>query len=194
MKREDIRQVSVNLRGVNLSGVNLQNATLRDTNLTGAFIAKADLSNADLRGSVFEGSHLIASSLRNANLMHTEFAKARFLQCDLSLAKFVASKLSSAFMWQCHLAGAHLYSADAKDTSIVASMPWEARLYWPQKTGSSALDPETCQIRHTADLLERCRHLRTSHSPTDTLYFRGEPRSSLAIESDIDAGAWSPPG
>ena len=35
-EREDIRQISVNLRGINFAGANLSNSTLRDADLTGA--------------------------------------------------------------------------------------------------------------------------------------------------------------
>ncbi len=182
--REDIRQISVNLRGINLSCTNLRNATLRDTDLSEAFIGQSDLSNADLRGSVFKGSTLFASSLRNAKLTSTTFANARFWLCDLSLAQFVASNLEATQLWGCNLAGTHLYNAVVKDTEIVASKPWEARLYWPPERVDSP-NVSNQPISRISDLLERCRDLRSGHTLGTRLYFRGEPQSGLPLSPTL---------
>ena len=64
--REDIRQISVQLRDVNLSGADLSNSTLRDTDLTGAKFYIANLANAKLTGSDVTGAQLIGGTSRIA--------------------------------------------------------------------------------------------------------------------------------
>lgn len=183
-ERQDIRQISVNLRGVNLIQANLRDATLRDTDLTKAFFAKADLTNADLQGSVFERCRFVGTMFRNANLTHSKLPGARFWHCDLSLAKLVASDLSSAFLYGCILKGAHLYNADVKRTKIVASDPWKARLFWPPENRFYA-EFDNAQVKKTEDLLQWCRSLRMAHGNSDILYFRGETRCEWSLQPSL---------
>ena len=58
-EREDIREISAQLRGINLSKANLRNSTLRDTDLSSSHFFTTDLTGAKLVGSRFDGSMVI---------------------------------------------------------------------------------------------------------------------------------------
>ena len=67
-EREDIRQISAQLKGINLSKANLRDSTLRDTDLRGSHFFTTDLTGAKLIGSQFDGSMFLDSQLPSAHL------------------------------------------------------------------------------------------------------------------------------
>ena len=77
-EREDIRQISVHLRGVDLTGANLSNSTLRDTDLTGSRFYMANLHNAKLIGSDFTDVMFLDGSTRGAQFHSAKFIRTLF--------------------------------------------------------------------------------------------------------------------
>ena len=175
-EREDIRKITVRLKGINLSGANLSDATLRDTDLTGAAFLQADLIRAKLIGSHFTGATFGGGSLRGAKLRAANLADAKFWSVDLTSAQLVGANLKGAQFWQCKLEGAHLYNADLVGADFVESRPWTALLFFPSqdKTTSISFDREI--VNGIDDLLNECRKFREGHGDDIVLYFRGESR------------------
>lgn len=56
-EREDIREISVNLRGVNLSAADLTDATLRDTDLRNSALHQTRMIRTKLMGSDLSGGY-----------------------------------------------------------------------------------------------------------------------------------------
>ena len=175
--REDVRQISVHLRGVNLSGANLSNSTLRDTDLTGATFNMGNLANAKLTGSDFTGAQFVRGTSRCARFHSAKLVKTFFLDHDLTGAQFNGSQLARAKFIQCALKGAHLYSEALTDADFIMSRPWSSLLFWPSASPSpSAQAFDEREISGINDLLDRCREFRETHGEEVVLYFRGENR------------------
>ena len=180
--REDIREISVHLRGVNLSGANLKQAILRDTDLTGAALLGTDLSRARLSGSDLSRATLAGSRLWQTNLRSTKFIDARLLRVELAHAILVGADLTGAQFYECNVNGAHLYSANLTGVDFVRSKPWQARLYPAMRTETGApAEFETPEIVTVADLLSACRSFQTSGHDDVQWYFRGESNSSWPL-------------
>ena len=180
--REDIRQISVHLRGVNLSGANLKQAILRDTDLTGAALLQTDLSRARLIGSDLSRATLVDSKLWQTNLRSTKFIDARLWMVELSHAILVGANLTGAQFYQCNVNGAHLYSANLTGVDFVRSKPWQGRLYLAVTTEFEApAEFETPEIVTVADLLSACRSFQTSGRDDVKWYFRGESNTSWPL-------------
>ena len=176
-EREDIRQISVHLRGVNLSGANLSNSTLRDTDLTGSRFYMANLHNAKLMGSDFTDVVFLDGSARGAQFHSAKFVRTLFFGLDLTAAQFNGAKLQETRFIACTVRGAHLYNEDLTGTDFILSRPWTALLYWPStndKVGSQTFNEE--EVGGINDLLDRCREFRETHGEDVVLYFRGESR------------------
>jgi hypothetical protein len=84
-EREDIRQISVDLKGINLSGANLSDATLWDTDLTDATFLESKLIRAKLIGSNFTGATFVGGSIRGAQLRSSKLTGGKFFCLDLRL-------------------------------------------------------------------------------------------------------------
>ena len=156
--REDVRQISVHLRGVNLSGANLSNSTLRDTDLTGANFNMANMANAKLTGSDFTGAQFVGGTSKGARFHSAQLVKTFFLDHDLTGAQFNGSQLARAKFIQCTLKGAHLYSEALTDVDFIMSRPWSSLLFSPSVSpspSSQAFDERG--ISGINDLLDRCR-------------------------------------
>ena len=138
-EREDMRQISVDLKDINLSGANLSDATLRDTDLTGAAFYDSSLIRATLIGSHFTGATFVGGSLRGANLQSAQLPDAKFYRVDLTSARLVGANLKGAQFWQCNLQGAHLYNADLVGADLVESRPWTARLFFPSQDNTASV-------------------------------------------------------
>ena len=82
-EREDIRQISVDLKGINLSGANLSDATLWDTDLTDATFLESKLIRAKLIGSNFTGATFVGGSIRGAQLRSSKLTGGKFFCLDL---------------------------------------------------------------------------------------------------------------
>ena len=175
--REDIRQISVHLRGVNLSGADLSNSILRDTDLTTASLSMANLTNANLVGSDFTEAQFIGGTSRGARFHSAKFVRTLFLQHDLTGVQFNGAQLGTTKFVQCILNGAHFYNESLTDVDFILSRPWSSFLFWPS-SGTSAVaqtfDEE--EIGGINDLLDRCREFRDVHGEEVVLYFRGESR------------------
>ena len=175
--REDIREISVQLRNVNLSGADLSNSTLRDTDLTGAKFYSSNLTNAKLMGSHFTGTQFIGGTSRGAHFHLAKFFKTLFLQHNLTAAQFNGAELRETKFLQCTLDQAHLYNEALAGADFILSRPWTALLYRPDantNVGSETFDQE--EISAINDLLDRCREFRKVHGDEVVLYFRGESR------------------
>ena len=175
--REDVRQISVHLRGVNLSGANLSNSTLRDTDLTGANFNMANMANAKLTGSDFTGAQFVGGTSKGARFHSAQLVKTFFLDHDLTGAQFNGSQLARAKFIQCTLKGAHLYSEALTDVDFIMSRPWSSLLFSPSVSpspSSQAFDERG--ISGINDLLDRCREFWETHGEEVVLYFRGESR------------------
>jgi len=176
-EREDIRQISVRLRGVNLSGANLSNSTLRDTDLTAAKFYMTNLNNAKLKGSDFTGAQFVGGSSRGADFLSAKFVKTLFFQHDLTAALLIGAELNETRFLGCTMERAHLYDESLTGADFTLSQPWTALLYRPtpnDNIGSQTFDEE--EIGSINDLLDRCREFRETHGDEAILYFRGESR------------------
>ena len=177
--REDIRQISVQLRNANLSGADLSDSTLRDTDLSGAKFYQAKLTRANLTGSDFTEVRFIGGTSRGAHFHSGKFFKTLFLQHDLTAAQFNGAELRETRFLQCTLDQAHLYSEALDSESLagadfILSRPWSALLYWPStdaNVGSETFDHK--EIGSINDLLDRCREFRQAHGDEVVLYFSG---------------------
>ena len=184
--REDIRQISVNLRGVNFSGANLSDSTLRDTDLSGAALHETVLVRANLVGSDFSGSIGAATKLRGAKLRSAKLSNAQFFCADFSGAQLVGADLKKARFFKCNFDKAHLYNADIIGADFIHCRPWEALLFFP--ADQKEIIPLPCHtggIRKINDLLEACRELKSGYGNDATLYFRGEGRSSWVLSPSV---------
>ena len=187
--REDIRQISVSLRGINFSGADLSNSTLRDTDLTGARIYGANLRNAKLVGSDFTGAWICDCTLSGAQLRRTKLVKTTFLAIDLTEAQFNGAELGETKFLQCTLDQAHLYSETLAGADFIMSRRWTALLYRPsasRNVGSERFDQN--DIGSINDLLDRCREFRNAHGDEVVLYFRGESRCFPELRSSVMRG------
>ena len=173
-EREDVRQLSVDLKGINLSGTNLSNAILRDADLSGAVFLQSDLTGAQLMGSDLTAATFVGGSMRRATLRRSKLTDAKFWQVDLSSAIPVSAELKRAQFWKCKLDGVHLYSADLLGTNFVESRPWKARLYLPSPDAVPSVSTNKDSIECIDDLVNECRMLREAHTNDTVLYFRGE--------------------
>ena len=175
--REDIREMSVQLRNVNLSGADLSNSSLRDTDLTGAKFYMANLTNANLMGSDFTGAQFVGGTSHGARFHSAKFSKTLFLEHNLTAAQFNGAELQETRFLQCTLNQAHLYNETLAGADFILSRPWSALLYWPSakaNVGSETFENE--EIGSINDLLDRCREFRQAHGDEVVLYFRGESR------------------
>ena len=185
-EREDIRQISVNLRGVNLSGANLDDATLRDTDLRGAALLGTRMNRANLVGSDLSGSMGADSRLRGAKLRSAKLPETQFFGSDFSAAQLVAADLKGAMFFKCNFKQTHLYSADIIGTAFIHSRPWEALLYFsPDQKELSPVPFHTEGIQDINDLLDACRALKSGYGEEATLYFRGEGRCSWDLRPSV---------
>ena len=184
--REDVRQITVNLRGINLSGANFQNSTLKDTDLTHARISGANFTNAKLMGSQFSGSLGGETYFTEAKLYSAILAEAQFLHSDFSAAQLVGADLKCTEFWECTLDGAHLYNADITGADFIRSRPWTALLFLPSTEGAiDVASFHTEEVEGINELLDACRELRTLYGDDITLYFRGEGRFSWALRPSV---------
>ena len=175
--REDIQQISVQLRNANLSGADLSDSTLRDTDLTGAKFYQAKLTRANLTGSDFTEVQFIGGTSCGAHFHSAKFFKTLFLQHDLTAAQFNGADLRETRFLQCTLDQAHLYNETLAGADFILSRPWTALLFWPSANahvGSGTFDQEG--IGSINDLLDRSREFRQVHGDEAVLYFRGESR------------------
>ena len=171
-EREDIRQVSAQLRGINLSKANLKNSTLRDTDLSGSTFAIADLAGAKLFGSKFDGSMFIGSQLVGADLKSATLDNSKLLGTNLNAAILAGASAKSAEFWECDLNRTHLYSTDLTGARFIRSRPWRANLFW--SPDQQRLEPATLEteiINGLDDLLSVMRDLRTAYDDDVVLYF-----------------------
>ena len=122
-EREDIRQISVNLREINFTGANLSNSTLRDTDLTGAAFLIANLNNAKLTGSDFTAVRFVGGEARGAQFHSAKFNGTLFLQYDLTAAQFNGAALRETRFLQCTLSNSHFYNEDLTGTEFIRSEP-----------------------------------------------------------------------
>ena len=175
-EREDIRQISVDLKGINLSGANLSDATLRDTDLTGAAFLGSKLIRAKLIGSNFTGATFVGGSIRGAQLTSSKLIDGKFFCLDLTAAVPVGADLKGAQFYRCKLDGMHLYNADLLGTNFVEARPWKARLFFPGQSTPPSVPFDRDSISGIDDLLNGCRELRQAHTNDFVLYFRGESR------------------
>ena len=185
-EREDIRQISVNLKGVNLSGANLDDATLRDTDLRGAALLGTRMIRANLVGSDLSGSMGADTRLRGAKLRSAKLPETQFLGSDFSAAQLVAADLKGAMFFKCNFKQTHLYSADIIGTAFIHSRPWKALLYFsPDQKELSPVPFHTEGIQDINDLLDACRALKSGYGEEATLYFRGEGRCSWDLRPSV---------
>ena len=185
-EREDIRKISVNLKGINLSGADLSNSTLRDTDVTSAHFLGSNLINAKLIGSDLSGSMGVQTQCRNAKLRSAKLTKTQFLYSDFSAAQLVGADLEAAVFFACKFDGAHLYNANITGSDFMLSRPWLARLFFPP--GEDSIVPVPFQregVGGINDLLDGCRELRESYGEDATLYFRGESRCSWELRPSV---------
>ncbi len=174
-EREDIRQITVNLKGINLSGADLSNSTLRDTNVTTAHFLGSNLAGSKLIGTDLSGSIGVGADFRRAVLHSARLVRAQFLDSQFSAAQLVGADLEAAMFFRCTLDGAHLYSAKIVGCDFMLSRPWTARLYFPPVEDSITpvpFPPKT--VERINDLLDACRDLRDAYGEHAILYFRGE--------------------
>ena len=183
--REDIRQITVRLKGINLSGANLSDATLRDTDLTGAAFLGSKLIRATLIGSHFTGARFVGGSLRGAKLLLAQLPDAKFWDVDLTSAQLVGANLKGAQFWRCKLKGAHLYNADLVGADLVESRPWTALLFFPSQDGTTSVSFDTEIVNGIDDLLNGCRELREVLTDDMVLYFRGESRCCWDLRPSV---------
>ena len=184
--REDIREISVNLKGVNLSYGNFCNSTLKDTNLTQAHISGANFTNAKLLGTDFSGSQGAGTKFTDAKLHSAILSRAQFLRSDFSSARLVGADLKGTEFWECVFDGAHLYNADIVGATFMQSRPWTARLFVP--SGEDMIDVASFRkegVGGINDLLDACRELRRHYREDATLYFRGEGRFSWDLRPSV---------
>ena len=172
--REDVRQISVDLKGINLSEANLSDATLRDADLTGAAFLESKLIGAKLMGSDFTGAMFVGGSIRGAQLRSSKLTDAKFWRVDLTSAVPAGADLKGAQFWKCKLEGMHLYNADLLGTNFVESRPWKARLFFPRQDTIPSLPSNRDKINGIDDLVNECRLLTQAHTNDTVLYFRGE--------------------
>ena len=185
-EREDIREISVNLKGVNLSGANLNDSTLRDTDLRGAGLLGTRMIRANLVGSDLSGSLGVDTRLRGAKLSLAKLPETQFFSSDFSAAQLVAADLRGAIFFKCNLDQAHLYSADIIGTAFIQSRPWKALLYFsPDRKELSPVPFHTEGIQDINDLLDACRALKSRYGEDATLYFRGEERCSWELRPSV---------
>lgn len=184
--REDIREISVNLKGVNLSNANLDDATLRDTDLRGSALVRTRMIRANLVGSDLSGSMGVESRLRGAKLRSAKLPESQFFASDFSAAQLVGADLKGAMFFKCNFKQSHLYSADIIGTAFIHSRPWEALLYFsPDRKQLSAVPFHTEGIQDINDLLDACRALKLGYGEEATLYFRGEGRCSWDLRPSV---------
>ena len=185
-EREDIRQISVQLRGINLSGADLRDSTLRDTDLTGAWLLKSKLIGANLTGSDLSGTTGADTKFGNAILRSTKLPESKYFGSDFSGAQLVGADMRAATFFGCNFDGAHLYSADMVGAKFMLSRPWRARLFFPSRPGPIASVPfERNEVEGVRDLLDGCRVLREGYEDDVTLYFRGEGRFSWKLRPSV---------
>ena len=185
-EREDIRQISVSLKGVNLSGANLDDATLRDTDLRGAALLGTRMIRANLVGSDLSGSMGADTRLRGAKLRSAKLPETQFLGSDFSAAQLVAADLKGAMFFKCNFKQTHLYSADIIGTAFIHSRPWKALLHFsPDQKELSPVPFHTEGIQDINDLLDACRALKSGYGEEATLYFRGEGRCSWDLRPSV---------
>ena len=185
-EREDILQISVNLRGVNLSGANLNDSTLRNTDLRGAALHGTSMIRANLTGSDFSGSLVADTRFRGAKLHWAKLPETQFFSTDFSAAQLVAADLKGAMFFKCNFDQAHLYSADIMGTEFVHSRPWKALLYFsPDRKEISPVPFDTEGIQDINGLLDACRALTSGYGEDVTLYFRGEGRCSWELRPSV---------
>ena len=174
-EREDIRQISVNLKGVNLSGADLSNSTLRDTDLTTAHFLGSNLTDTKLIGTHLSGSMGVGANFSRAILNSAKLVRTQFLDSEFSAAQLVGADLEAAMFFRCTLDKAHLYSANIVGCDFMLSRPWTARLYYPP--GEDSITPVRFPregVGRINDLLDACRDLRNAYGKHAVLYFRGE--------------------
>ena len=185
-EREDIRQISVQLRGINLSGADLRNSTLRDTDLTGAALLGSKLSGANLIGSDLSGTTGADTKFGNAILHSTKLPESQYFYADFSGAQLVGADMGAATFFGCNFDGAHLYSADMVGAKFMLSRPWRARLFFPSSDASIATVPfKRNEVGAVTDILDGCRVLSERYGEEVTLYFRGEGRFSWKLRPSV---------
>ncbi len=185
-EREDIRQISVHLRGIKLSGANLTDSTLRDTDLTSSSFLSADLTRAKLWGSNLTDARFVGGTARGAQFRSAKFVRTRFLHHDLTAAQFNGAELRETRFVQCVLDGAHLYNEDLSSADFILSRPWSARLYWPSvATDVAPAYSDKNEMGGISALLEKCRNFTDAHGDEVVLYFRGESRSFRELRPSV---------
>lgn len=185
-EREDIRNISVNLRGVNLAAANLTDSTLRDTDLRGSSLHMTRLIRAKLMGSDFSGSIGVETKLRGAILRLANMSDAQFFCSDFSAAQLVAADLKRAKFFRCKFDKTHLYSADIIGTDFVQCRPWEALLFFsPNPIGIDPVSFHTKGVRDISNLLNACEELKSGYGKDTTLYFRGEGKCLWELRPSV---------
>ena len=185
-EREDIRQISAQLRGINLIKANLRNSTLRDTDLSGSQFVTTDLTGAKLVGSRFDGSMFVGSQLIRANLMSASLENTKLWSTNLDSAMLAGTNAKGAEFWECDLNRTHLYSTNLSDARFIRSRPWRANLFW--SPGQQPLEQATLEveiIKGLTDLLAVMRDLQTAYNDEVTLYFRGESREFEDLKPSV---------
>ena len=185
-EREDIREISAQLRGINLSKANLRNSTLRDTDLSSSHFFTTDLTGAKLVGSRFDGSMFVDSQLTRASLMSASLENTKFWCTNLASAILAGTNAKGAEFWECDLNRTHLYSADLNDARLIRSRPWRANLFW--NPDQQPLEPATLEIdtiKGLYDLLTVMRDLQTAYDDEVTLYLRGESREFEDLKPSV---------
>ena len=185
-EREDIREISAQMRGINLSKANLRNSTLRDTDLSGSHFFTTDLTGAKLIGSRFDGSMFFDSQLTRANLSSASLENAKIWLTSLDSAILAGTNTKGAEFWECDLNRTHLYSANLNDAHFIRSRPWRANLFWsPYQQPLQPATLEVDTINGLNDLLAVMRDLQTAYNDEVTLYFRGESREFEELKPSV---------
>ena len=185
-EREDIRQISAELRGITFVKTNLRKSTLRDTDLSGSQLFSTDLTGAKLIGSRFDGSTFFGSQLIRANLRSASLENTKLLLTNLDSAILAGTNAKGAEFWECDLNRTHLYSANLNDARFIRSKPWRANLFW--SPDQQPLQPATLEvdtINGLNDLLAVMRDLQTAYNDEVTLYFRGESREFEELKPSV---------
>jgi uncharacterized protein YjbI with pentapeptide repeats len=108
--------------GVDLKGAVLAEATLIETNLSGAVLEKADLSRVTAGGSRFDSAHLaeatfVKAELSGANFECASASAARFEKSTLRDASFERAVLRGAKFDQASAVRSRFVGADLRETS-----------------------------------------------------------------------------
>jgi len=90
---------------------NLRRASLKEANMSGAYLIGADLSYANLKNANLDEAYLNRANLKNANLSEAELNETHLQAADMSGARFIEANLSRADLRKADLSGVDLRGA-----------------------------------------------------------------------------------